>query len=336
VSVTLPGPRSGISRGGLVYLPPQYFEPRYAHTDFPVVELIHGTPGSPDSWAVNLEVGLVADQLISHHEMGPMVLVMPTMSVGDHFEECVNAPGALDDTYITQDVRTDIEARFRVSQSPAEWGIGGLSSGGYCAANLALRHPQDFGAAGLMDAYFRPTDGPAAAALDHNLAAERANDPLLAARALAVGASPLPSFWIAAGTGSAGDIISAEAFAGALHGVEQVTLYREPGVGHNLHAWRPATPRMLAWMWTQLAPPTLRIAFPIAGPVTNATLDAPHPPLRDQAGTSAHRSAHRKAARPGQHVAPSKRPVARLATAKTRARTPHDGNYSSGQALTMH
>jgi hypothetical protein len=204
---------------------------------------------------------------------------MPTMSVGRHFEECVNAPGAPDDTYITDDVRDDVLHAFRASPVPAEWGIGGYSSGGYCAANLALRHPGDFGAAGVMDGYFRPSDGPAAAALHDNPAAEAANDPLLAAQRLRFGAHPLPSFWLSAGTGDAADYAAAEAFTTALHDIESVTLYREPGVGHNFYAWRPSIPRMLAWMWSQIAPPQLRVQFPIAGGVTNSTIRARlHPP----------------------------------------------------------
>jgi hypothetical protein len=222
---------------------------------------------------------------------------MPTISVGQNPQECVNAPGALDDTYVTQDVRTDITARFRVSKAPAEWGIAGLSSGGYCAANLALRHPASFGAAGIMDGYFRPTDGPAAAALQFNAAAEAANDPLATAEALPAGTRPLPALWVAAGTRDKADYYGALAFVHALHGVEQVSLYREPGGGHNYYAWLPATPHLLAWMWQQLAPPSLRVAFPIAGPVHSGTI-APipgHPSRRRHSGRrhAEHRRTHR-------------------------------------------
>lgn len=272
--MTFRGPQSGITRSGLVYLPPQYFARRYAHTQFPVVELLHGTPGRPSDWTVHMGIVPMLNRMISLHEVGPMIIVMPTMSVGRHFQECVNAPGALDDTYITYDVRNDVLAKFRASRLPAEWGVAGYSSGGYCAANLALRHRAEFGAAGILDGYFRPTDGPAAAALHNNPAAEAANDPLLLAAALHRDVRPLPSFWISAGTGDKADIAAAHAFGAALHGVEQTTLYREPGARHNFYAWRPAVPRMLQWMWTQLAPPSLRVQFPITGPVHNSTIPA--------------------------------------------------------------
>jgi enterochelin esterase-like enzyme len=236
-SIDLPGPRSAINRTGLVYLPPQYFQTRYAHTQFPAIELLHGTPGSPSSWLVHIRIASVMNQLITKRLIGPMILVMPTISAGHDYQECVNAPGALDDTYITQDVRTDIQAHYRVSAIAAEWGIAGYSSGGYCAANLALRHPTDFGASGIMDGYFRPQDGPAAKALRDNPAAERANDPLREAASLGADPGPLPSFWLSTGTGDAGDVTAARAFTAALRGAETTTLYQVPGAGHNFYAW---------------------------------------------------------------------------------------------------
>jgi len=274
-SIALPGAHSGITRDGLVYLPPQYFQQQYAHMRFPVIELLHGTPGSPSSWLVHLNIATVMNQLIGKRLIGPTILVMPTMSVGHDFQECVDAPGALDDTYITDDVRADIEARYRVSSVNAEWGIAGYSSGGYCAANLALRHPSDFGASGIMDGYFRAQDGPAAKALHFNPAAEAANNPIREAASLAAGAGPLPSFWLSTGTGNAGDVSAAKAFTAALHGIEATALNRVPGAGHNFYAWSPAIPYLLQWMWTQLAPPELRVQFPIAGPVRSSTINLP-------------------------------------------------------------
>ena len=276
--IILNGTVSHIRRPGLVYLPPQYFQKRYADTRFPVLELIHGSPGGPYNWVVQLQLVRVVDTLLAEHLMGPTVLVIPSMNQGDRFEECVNAPRAADDTYISQDVRSDITSRFRVSADPAEWGITGYSSGGYCAANLALRHPALFGAAAVMDGYFRPQDGPAAAALHDKPAAELANDPLWAAGGLSATSSPLPAFWLSAGTGDAGDFAAAQHFAAALHGVEQVSLYREPGAGHNFYAWAAALPHALTWLWTQLAPPDLRTDFPVAGGVQNSDIIAPPPP----------------------------------------------------------
>jgi enterochelin esterase-like enzyme len=274
----LTGRRSGIAREAYVYLPPQYFDRAYAHTRFPVVELLHGSPGSPVNWVLQINIQSIMDQLIDKNLVGPMIVVMPSIDAHRSFQDCVDAPGALDDTYISQDVPADVRADYRASLVPAEWGIGGYSSGGYCAANLVMRHRSAYGAAGIMDGYFRPTDGPAAVALHSDPRLEAVNNPLMAVERLGRGASPLPSFWISAGTADAKYSLGARAFVHALHGVIGVDYTKEPGAGHNFYAWRPAIPRMLGWMWQQIAPPALRVQFPVVGPVANSVLVAPRAP----------------------------------------------------------
>ena len=44
------GARSHLTRDVYVYLPPQYFQKAYAHYKFPVIELLHGSPGNPQAW----------------------------------------------------------------------------------------------------------------------------------------------------------------------------------------------------------------------------------------------------------------------------------------------
>lgn len=264
LTVTLPGPLSGISRSGLVYLPPQYDDPQYAQVRFPVVELIHGTPGDARRWVVNLNIVNTMDELISRHVVGPMVLVMPNSNSGNTPEECVNGPRGNDDTYISSDVPNDVIGKYRVSDDRSQWGIGGYSSGGYCAANLALRHRTDYGAAGVLDGYFRPGDGEAAGALKNNPAAEAANNPLAAAQALKpADPGPLPAFWVFAGTGYRLDIIGAREFVAALRRVATVPLIVDQGVSHNFYAWNTVMPHMLVWMWQQLASPGQRREFPV-------------------------------------------------------------------------
>lgn len=285
--VVFPGALSAISRTGLIYLPPQYREARFSHTRFPVVELLHGSPGKPANWVGTLKLATIADELISRHLMGPLVLVMPSINAGHQYQDCVNGRGVADDTYLSTDVPNDVRADFRVSGVPAEWGVAGFSSGGYCAANLSLRHRARYGAAGILDGYYLAADGPAARALGDDPRALTANSPLDIARRLPAGTQPLPAYWIEAGTGANGDYLSARAFIAAMKNLERVTFVVEAHAGHNYYAWSAALPSMLAWMWQQLAPPTLRTSFPIAGaptavqvppliPPTHPTLAPPH------------------------------------------------------------
>jgi enterochelin esterase-like enzyme len=266
--ITLPGRSSGVDRAGLVYLPPQYGDPRYHNVRFPVVELLHGSPGAPSDWVARLQLAKVMNQLIGEHLIGPLVLVMPAINDGDKYEDCVNGRAQLDETYLAADVPADVTKQFRVTQDSAQWGIAGYSSGGYCAANLALRHRGSYGAVGVMDGYYRAADGPAGAALGHDRIAIEQNSPLTVAARLPPGIEPMPSFWITAGTAGPGDYREAKAFLAALHGVTRPSFVVEKGAGHNFYAWSAALPSMLAWMWQQLAPPDLRVAFPVIGPPT--------------------------------------------------------------------
>ncbi|MGI8761824.1 MAG: hypothetical protein ACR2LF_11145 [Jatrophihabitantaceae bacterium] len=212
--------------------------------------------------------------------MGPMVLIMPAIMDGTTYQECVNGPRGMDETYLTSDVRTDVLVHFRVSPDPAQWGVGGYSSGGYCAANLALRHRVSFGAAAVLDGYYRAQDGPAAAALGNNRRAWADNSPLELAARLAPGSAPVPGFWMSAGSANRADYVAARAFVNAMRPVEQTTFVVEPGAGHNFYAWASVVPTALGWLWQQLASPDLRRAFPVSGAPT-AIYVAPHlPPHR--------------------------------------------------------
>lgn len=278
---TFAGSLSHISRSGFVYLPPQYSQPAYAHVRFPVVELLHGSPGEPADWLLTLRVTSIVDTLIARHLMGPVVLVMPAIDEGFRFEDCVNTPSALDDTYISQEVPADVRRMFRVSTDPAQWALGGYSSGGYCAANLALRHRGSFGAAVVMDGYFRATDGPAGDAIGRvDTAALTANSPLDTAAALPPATSPMPAFWVDAGSGNHFDLAAARAFVARLSRVERATFVVEPGGGHDFYSWSAALPSALAWAWLQIAPPDLRTRFPIVGPPTSVKIAVAERPRR--------------------------------------------------------
>ena len=259
----LPGKLSGYDRKGLVYLPPQYGEARYSRVRFPVVELLHGSPGTPLAWSSVLHISQVANSLLAKHLIGPMILVMPSIDGNGHdYQDCVNGPGVSDETYLTKDVRADVFAHYRVSHDPYEWGVAGYSSGGYCAANMSLRHPGSFGAAALINGYFRAADGPAAAALNHSQPLEAANSPLYLAERLTPNSTPLPAFWVAAGTHDKSDYQPATVFTAAMNRVESVPFVKF-NAGDTANAWSAALPVALTWLWRELAPPDLRVLFPV-------------------------------------------------------------------------
>jgi hypothetical protein len=68
--------------------------------------------------------------------------------------------------------------------------------------------------------------------------------------------------------------------------------------GDTANAWRAALPVALTWLWQQLAPPDLRVLFPVRGYASNATGTLPVRPVPGR-----HRAAHGRcepAGHPGQ------------------------------------
>jgi len=148
VAFTIPPTRSHFrARSALVYLPPAYFQsPR---PQLPVIELLHGTPGSPIDWARSIFVDVTADAYASLHNGFAPILVMPDVNGSWTADsECVNGKPGQVQTYLTVDVRNAVIARFHTRGDARGWAIAGFSEGAYCALQIGLRHPDLYGAIG--------------------------------------------------------------------------------------------------------------------------------------------------------------------------------------------
>jgi hypothetical protein len=154
------GRRSHITRVVYAWLPPQYFEPAWRAYRFPVIELIHGQPGEPQDWITVVGVTRALDQLLAGRQARPAVLVMPDANGGrDISLQCLDQAGGPQDlTYLALDLPDQITATLRVARPGPAWGVAGYSEGGFCSANMALRYPDRYGAAGVLSGYFTPDD----------------------------------------------------------------------------------------------------------------------------------------------------------------------------------
>ena len=261
------GPASHITREVYIYLPPQYFAKAYAAYRFPVVELLHGSPGEPETWVNVLNVIPLYLQLLASHQAKPAVLVMPDTEGGLQYSlQCLNAPGGIQDmTFVGKEVPDWVAANLRVAQPSVQWGIAGYSEGGFCAANIALQYPARYGYAGVLSGYFAPFtsqvpagDKPGGRPHDVNVFAHDAalalrNTPDKYILRIPVGVQ-VPQFWLAAGATDGQDVQAAQYFQQELlTRVANVPLMIVPGGGHQAKVWRAALRPMLAWMTTQLA-----------------------------------------------------------------------------------
>jgi enterochelin esterase-like enzyme len=276
---TITGLHSHLVRDMYVYLPPQYFQKAYAHYKFPVIELLHGSPGNPEAWISVLDVIPTFLSLLVAHPSDAAVLVMPDTDGGQQYAlQCLNDPHGIQDmTFVAEDVPDYIARLVRVQPPGRAWGVAGYSEGGYCAANIALQEPDRYGAAGVMSGYFVPIQSqvpagnkPGGKPYLTNVFAGRpaqqfTNTPKAYLTKIPVDVQ-LPAFWLAAGAEDKADVSAAANFRLLLqnrqllqnrellqNGVLVVPFLIVQGGGHPGSVWRAALGPMLAWMTPRLA-----------------------------------------------------------------------------------
>ncbi|MFD0529484.1 alpha/beta hydrolase [Kitasatospora arboriphila] len=144
-SVKVTGTESGLSDQVFVYLPPEYFVPKYARERFPVMLAIGGYPGPSLHLVEGLRVPQTVSELERASRMSPTIVVMARPTVAPpRNTECVDvAGGPRSETWFTKDVPTAIRSAYRASHSPASWGVFGYSTGGAarCGWRCAVRTP---------------------------------------------------------------------------------------------------------------------------------------------------------------------------------------------------
>jgi Putative esterase len=150
------GQTTGLSAEAYVVLPREYFQPAYATRRFPVSLVLTGYPGNPYSLirVMHLPSLIRQGELAGTVQPTVYVLMRPTL-VPPRDTECTDVPdGPQVESFFAIDVPAAVDARYRVVTSRAGWGIMGDSTGGYCAAKIAMRHSDRFAAAVSLSGYF--------------------------------------------------------------------------------------------------------------------------------------------------------------------------------------
>jgi len=239
-----------------IYVPPGYDDPRNAARRYPVVYLLHGYPGSAIDWFRGAEVRPVMDALLAEHLVQPMIVVAPDASGGWlHDSEMLNQPGGPQvETYLTRTVVGAIDGRYRTVADRSGRAIGGVSSGGYGALNLGLRHQDTYSVILSEMPYGDP------GAVTHTLLAGSyarwlANAPSHYIPTMTFH-QPMAVDLLAGTRDSQG--FEARRLAGMLTERGQAALFTEiPGATHTWRGARAETPYALVFASRQLAEPTV-------------------------------------------------------------------------------
>ncbi|MBM9507741.1 alpha/beta hydrolase [Actinacidiphila acididurans] len=249
LKTTATGPLSHITGTIEVWLPPQYKDPAYRDTRFPVVELLPGYPGSPGAWFGAMGAGHELTALIEAHKAAPMILVAPKMNVlGTVDPGCADLPhGSRTSTWLGVDVPNLIAGNFRVLPGPHHWGIMGYSAGAYCAANLALHHPRQFHAVVSLSGY----NAPESRLVTRDPMLARANDPYLELRDSR--RQPDVVFLMAGSYQDSDTVYAAKALLSTLHHPGTSRLLTIARGGHNTQVWKEMLPTAMVWLSQQTA-----------------------------------------------------------------------------------
>jgi len=253
ISLPVPGTRSGVHTGPApVYMPPQYGDPAYANRSFPVLELTSGFPATPNTWFRVLHVDSELNYLIDTGRSAPFIAVVPVQNVASPRDtECVNVVGGPQvDSYLSYDVHAAVEHAVRAD---SQWTVLGDSTGGYCAADLLLRHPDLFTAAVSIAGY----DAPAHDATTGNLFGNRPALAALYSPLWLLRHRPQPDLHLLLITTRADRYPTRAALqlAAAARPPFQLSLLTLPRGGHNFGTFAAEVPVGVSWLSRYVSAP---------------------------------------------------------------------------------
>ncbi|MFC3894591.1 alpha/beta hydrolase [Lentzea rhizosphaerae] len=242
----IPGALKG--RPAWVYLPPAYaVKPR---PRLPVLVLLAGQPGSPRDW---YDAGRISDNMDefahAHNGLAPIVVMPDSLGSLTANPLCLDSKLGQSETYLTRDVPKWIKERLTVDERREAWTVAGLSQGGTCSLQLAVRAPDVYGNFIDLSGQREPTLGTRAetvkAAFGGDEAAFRRVNPL---DILAEQRFPQLAGVIVAGKD---DGVYRPAGAEVFEACRKAgmdVLWKELPGGHDWNVWRPGLYGSLPWL----------------------------------------------------------------------------------------
>jgi S-formylglutathione hydrolase FrmB len=145
VPIDIPDQASGFKhRRECIYLPPIWFAGDVP-PKLPAVMMIAGEFSNPTNWIRTGNAISVIDNYANGHGGAALVFVFVDSSGSfNNDTECVNWPRGNAADHLTKDVRPYVISKFSTSSDPSHWAVVGWSSGGTCAIDLTVMHPDLF------------------------------------------------------------------------------------------------------------------------------------------------------------------------------------------------
>ena len=145
-----------------VWTPPGYDDD--PDRRYPLLVLLHGTPGSSADWFAAAELPRILGSLVASGVVPPMVAVAPDLNgtgISWLDTESLDSTtgGAQVETFLWDVLLPWVEQRLRVSGDRRRRILAGFSAGGFAALDQGLRHPELFATLLTFEPYGDPGMG---------------------------------------------------------------------------------------------------------------------------------------------------------------------------------
>ncbi|GCD39723.1 esterase [Streptomyces chrestomyceticus JCM 4735] len=248
------GKKSGFTGDIWSWVPPQYDQPQYAKSAFPVLIALPGSYGYPDNYWIGGDFKL-EEKIAEWSQSGktlPFILVMPVLNPKKKYHDGSDIPGQPKmGTWLTEDVPAFARANYRTYDSRDGWAFMGSSSGGFAGLKAVLKHPKKFKAAIANG----PDTVPDSPMWNGHPAEKRSNDPRWLAEQLKTRGGP--DVYLAFELGSKEEAVPyvkkfiREHTGGPIHH----TLFEIPDGKHSGHTYIQRMPESLHWISEQMLGP---------------------------------------------------------------------------------
>jgi enterochelin esterase-like enzyme len=145
-----------------VILPPDYNQNPTRR--YPVIILLHGGHNNFQAYTEHYGLTPVLEKLYTQGQLPPALIVIPdgndlrgSSALWD--PAYYNGPHGNLDTFIGAELVQHLKVHYRTLPSPQFWAMGGVSSGGWGAFNIGLRHLDVFGTLFSHSGYFTDASG---------------------------------------------------------------------------------------------------------------------------------------------------------------------------------
>jgi enterochelin esterase-like enzyme len=230
----------------LIYLPAGYGAGGQRGARYPVLYLLHGSPGWPKQFIDIARAGVIQDVLMAARQVRPFLMVMIDGRDGSYTSDTEWADtGHGRYASLVLDAVRAVDARWPTAPGRASRAIAGNSEGAYGAMNVALHQLATFGVVEAWSGYYlQRRAGPFKRATTTQL---RENSPAAYVGSLGPNLRrwPLHAFVYTGRTDEARD--QSRAFAKALATVGANVSFAVDSGRHDWRLWRAQMPDMLRY-----------------------------------------------------------------------------------------